>query len=196
VSEQLDAGETIRCAHKLIASGSPDRLPFMRRAIEQFPDDPELRLLYAGTIFPVSAQDARWSAARAIELDPDDPSRLTRAARLMLYVGDVASAGSYAERAARCAPAGFLFGSDLTAVRGLVAALNGDPVEAETLLRSAHDAEPARETFARDLARFLVQDGRGPEAIQVLDLSISFGGDTLELREFRDEVAVKTAAAP
>jgi Flp pilus assembly protein TadD len=191
VSEPLDAHQTICQAHKLIATASDDRLPFMRRAVERFPEDPELRLLYAGTIFPLSAQDAGWNAARAIELDPDDPGRLTRAARLMLYVGDVASAGSYAERAARYAPDDFLFASDLTAVRGLVAALNGDPVEAETLLRSAHEAEPDCETYALDLARFLDQHGRGSEAIHVRDLSMSVGAKALAVGEFRDEIATR-----
>jgi Flp pilus assembly protein TadD len=146
-----------------------DFLTFTEGAVELFPEDPELRLMYATALMTVRPEQAKWEAARAIELDIDDPGRLTRAARLMLSLNEVDAARSYAARATQLAPDDFIFRPELNSVSGVLAALAGEFALAETAMRAAHEAVPSRETFTRDLARFLEGQGRTVEALEIID---------------------------
>lgn len=71
--------------HRLIAEdGEQTAFEFLQKAIQQFPDDPEIGLLYATTsLLPNRPQDAVSETLKAIELDPDEPIRLTPAANLL-----------------------------------------------------------------------------------------------------------------
>jgi hypothetical protein len=98
---------------------------------------------------------APFELAAAIKLDPDDPARLTRAATLMLELGQTEAARSYAARAADLAQEDFVLASDLTNVSGLIAAIRGEDNLAEEALKTAHEMAPGRLDFALELARFL-----------------------------------------
>ena len=181
---------TVEVAHTLLVEGRTEEfLTFSEGAVELFPLDPELRLMYALALAPMDREKARWEAARSIELDTDDPGRLIRAARLMLSLGEPDTARSYAARAAQFAPEDFVFAPELTAVGGILAAIAGEFALAEDALRAAHAAEPNRETFARDLARFLSEQGRSDEALAVLDNAIAAGADADDLGRVRDEIS-------
>jgi Flp pilus assembly protein TadD len=186
----LSVEGTIEVAHTLLVEGRAEELlTFSEGAVELFPLDPELRLMYALALAPVDREKARWEAARSIQLDTDDPGRLIRAARLMLNLGEADTARSYAARAAQFAPEDFVFAPELNAVGGILAAIAGEFAFAEDALRAAHAAEPDRETFARDLARFLSEQGRRDEAVAILDNAIDAGADADDLERVRDEIA-------
>jgi Flp pilus assembly protein TadD len=182
-------------AHMLLTDGrADDLLSFTEGAVGLFPEDPEIRLMYATALVPHSAERARWEAARAIQLDTNDAGRLIRAARLMLNLGEVETARAYTRRAAQLAPADFLFASELNAVSGVLAAMSGEYDLAEEALRAAHEAEPDRETFARDLARFLGSRGRKVEALGVINVAIAAGADTDGLEKVRKEISADGGA--
>jgi Flp pilus assembly protein TadD len=181
---------TVQTAHALLMEGRAEEfLTFSEGAVELFPSDPELRLMYALALVPVDREKARWEAARAIKLDTNDPGRLVRTARLMLNLGEVEAARSYATRAAQFAPEDFVFAPELNAVGGILAAIAGEFELAEDALRAAHAAEPDRETFARDLARFLRERRRPNEALAVIDEAIAAGADANDLEVIRKEIA-------
>jgi len=173
----------------LVDGRADDLLSFTQGAVGLFPEDPEIRLIYATALAPQSAERARWEAAQAIQLDTHDPGRLIRAARLMLNLGEVETARAYARRAAQLAPANFPFAPELHAVSGVLAAISGDYGLAEDALRAAHEAEPDRATFARDLARLLDSRGRKVEALGVVEAAIAAGADPKELEKVREEIS-------
>lgn len=168
MSESLtEARET---GFRLLKAHRPEELlSFMEVAVRRFPDDSEIRLLYATALLPFRAEDARWETAYAVSLDTDDPVVLTQAARLMIDLGDRSSAASYANRAATFAPADFALATDLDNVRGVLAALDGDNDMAEPALRAAYELEPQRWMFANNLARFLHDAGRDSEALKIVN---------------------------
>jgi thioredoxin-like negative regulator of GroEL len=71
----------------------------------------------------------------------------------------------------------------------------GDTQLAEELLGAAHEAEPHREIFARDLARFLVENERPEEALDVLDRALAFGNQP-DLQRLRDETGLRRRDTP
>jgi Flp pilus assembly protein TadD len=108
----------------------------------------------------------------SIEIEPDDPALLVRAARLMFDIGARESTDSISAQAEKLAPPQCLFWPELDNVRGISLALYGDREEAVRRLRAAHDAEPHSARFARDLAILLNALGRAGEAVGVLDRTI------------------------
>jgi Flp pilus assembly protein TadD len=179
----------VQHSHMLLIEGRSDELlAFSEGAVELFPLDPELHLMYATALLPHNVEKARWEAARAIQLDTDDPGRLVRAARLMLNLGEVEAARSYAGRAAQFATADFLFAPELHGISGVLAALSGEFALAEEALRAAHEAEPDREMFAKDLAIFLDSRGRPVEAVGIIDETVAAGGETDGLKKLRERI--------
>jgi predicted Zn-dependent protease len=61
-----------------------EAMEFLGEAVQQFPDDPDIRLLYASILLGFSPDKVAAEAARAVELAPDDPVILVRAGHLML----------------------------------------------------------------------------------------------------------------
>lgn len=175
------AQQTLRRAIRLLEEVDDDSLlVFTEDAVERFPEDPELHLVRAIGLIQSRPDDALWEAARAVQLNPDDPGLLARAARLMLDLGNLESADAYSRRALGFERgANFMFAPDLANVRGVVHALRGEPALAERELRSAHETDPRRPIFAKDLATFLDEQGRTEEAVVVLDHTIAGGLDTL-----------------
>ncbi len=75
----LTLSETVERAEQLLLDGrDAENLEFLEDAIERFPQDPEVRLLYGTALVPFRPEEAPWQLATAIKLDMDNPWRLTR----------------------------------------------------------------------------------------------------------------------
>jgi len=162
-------------------------LEFCESVVEMFPQDAELKMLYATALMKSRPGDAREQIEASIALEPDHSWRLFRAASLSFFLGDYAASRAYLERAYRG-------GSDPTLLRELIhlggrlAAVAGDDELAEEALRSAFELEPQDLVFGRDLARFLAERGRIDEALIVIDRAQEFAIDTDELARLRAEL--------
>jgi Flp pilus assembly protein TadD len=192
-SSNLTAEQVVeRARDLLLRRRDRENLAILTNAVERFPEDPEIRLLYATALLPFRPEDAAWEVATAIDLDPDDPGRLTRAASLMFHLDELDAARSYAARATQFAPPGFVFGPELANLDGKLAALDGDHQLAEDALRTAMDAEPEEESFARDLATFLADMGRQADALAVIDEALRVVRDRERLIRLRKEMATRS----
>jgi Flp pilus assembly protein TadD len=101
---KLTQSETIERARRFLREGrDAENLEFLESAVARYPQDPEIRLLYATALVPFRPDKAPWQVATAIELDKNDPWRLTRAASLMFHLGELEASRSYAARAAELA---------------------------------------------------------------------------------------------
>lgn len=191
----LTRHEIVDRARRLLDQGADEEsLRLLRDAIEQFPDDPEIRLLYGTALVPSHPEDAPWQLATAIKLDPDDPWRLTRAASLLYYLGQTHAARSYAARAVRLAPTDFVLAPDLTNLGGKLSALEGDHALAEEAFKAAVEACPDRPDFAYDLANFLVERERSAEARSVIEEAlerIDRHGSARDARDARRLIALR-----
>jgi Flp pilus assembly protein TadD len=173
----------------LIERRDAENLALLEVVVERFPEDPEIRLLFATALLPFRPAEVPWQAATAIQLDPDDPGRLTRAASILFHLDELEAARSYAARASRLMPPGFALASDLLSLGAKFAAMDGDPELAEEALREAVDAAPDREDLARDLATFLADCGRQTEALAVIDAALTTVRHQGKLIGLRDKLA-------
>lgn len=183
------AAATDRSRKLLLAGQHQENFEFLDEAVRQFPDDPEIRLLYATTLLEYRPDGVAAEAAKAAELGSDNPKILVRAAHLMLDRGDVDSARAAAERANKLAPPEFVLMADLVNLLGLLAALDGEDNLAEENLRSALRRQPDNGPFAIDLARHLVSTGRPEEAIDVIDQTLNRTDRRENLERVRAEIA-------
>jgi Flp pilus assembly protein TadD len=173
----------------LLAGRHQENFEFLKTAVQRFPDDPEIRLLYATTLLEYRPDDVAAEAAKAVELGPDNPRILVRAAQLMFDRGDVESARSCALRANELAQPGFVLMSGLTNLNGLLAAADGEHDFAEERLRSAVESEPDNGPYAIDLARYLASRGRKGEALEVIDQALMQTSSRDNLERVRAEIA-------
>lgn len=185
----LTPDEVVERARDLLRSGrDQESFELLSEAIERHPADPEIRLLYATALVGVRPDDAPWEIASAIQLDLDDPWRLTRAASLMFGLGEFESARAYASRAADLAPAGFAFEAELANLGGKLAAMQGQLELAEEALRAAVAAEPDEASFVGDLASFLADHGHRAEALALLDDAAGIVADSRKLDRLRSRL--------
>jgi Flp pilus assembly protein TadD len=161
---------------------------FLREAVQQFPEEPEIRMHYAHSLLAVRPEDAVSEVKKAIDLSPDDPVRLTRAAGILFGMGHVDTASSYATRARELAPPNFPFMSDLTHLDGHFATREGNYELAEERFRSALEHEPTNEIFAADFARFLSEQGRRSEALAIVEEAVARTERKEPLERLRDEL--------
>ncbi|MGN6255346.1 MAG: tetratricopeptide repeat protein [Solirubrobacterales bacterium] len=161
---------------------------FLQNAIERFPGNAELRLLYATILLMIRPEDVAPEAAKAVELAPDDPAILVRAGHLLLHRGDLEAARSCAARASRLAEPDFVLLSALESLKGRLAALSGEDGIAEEQLRSAAARDPLYSTFAIDLAEFLASRGRREEALEVIDEALACAEEKADLTRLRTEI--------
>jgi tetratricopeptide (TPR) repeat protein len=166
-------------AQRLLTAGTTEEyLAFTERAVTRFPRDPALRLEYAAALCHAGRDEAPAEALRAVGLDEaGDPARLTRAANLLVHLGEVEAARACADRAAQARPTNVVIVNRLAATRGLIAARQGDYESAEAFLRAAHEADPTDAFAARDLALVIARDGASPirfaEALAVIDRTLT-----------------------
>jgi Flp pilus assembly protein TadD len=159
--------------HRLFATGQEqEAVEFLQEAVHRFPDDPEIRLHYGISLLAVRPEDAPSEIIKAVELGPDDPIRLTRAAGTLLNMGHVEPARDYVNRAKELAPPKFLLASYLINLDSHFAALEGNDELAEEGFRLALEQEPDGAMFAVDLAQFLAKRDRQPEALEVIESTL------------------------
>jgi tetratricopeptide (TPR) repeat protein len=186
---EYDRERVIERANRLMEEGRDAECRRLTRGgVERHPDDPEMQLLRALALLAERPWDAPWHAARAVQLDPDDAERITRAATLMLHLSEHDAAAAYVARARQVAPEDFAFAPDLANLAGLVALEAGDDRAAERELRAAHGADPARATFTTDLASYLAEHDRVPEALALLDAALPETDDADRLRALRERI--------
>jgi predicted Zn-dependent protease len=68
-------------------------------AIERFPDDPELWLMHGTALFWSRPEEAAWQLATAVSLDMNNPRLVTRAANLLLSLGEFEAVEDYLDHA-------------------------------------------------------------------------------------------------
>jgi len=176
--------------HKLFAARQEqDAFEFLEEAVQRFPEDPEIRLLYATILLAFRPDDVAAEAAKAVDLGPDDPALLVRAAHLLLWGGQIEAARVCVARAKELAPPDFLFMPELVNREGLLASLDGEDDIAEEKLRSAVDAEPTNASFAIDLAKFLAHRDRRMDALAVIDAALTRADQTGDLEGLRADIS-------
>lgn len=177
----------------LVAGEHRQNLDLLEKAVDEFPQDAEIRLLYATVLLEFRPGDVASEAAKAVELGPDSPSILVRAGSLLLNRGDRDAARSCVARANELAPPDFPLMAGLDNLNGLLAAFSGEDESAESKLRSAVEKEPTNEPFARNLAVFLAERGRLQEGAEVLDEALKHVEKKDEIERMRDRMAAEAA---
>lgn len=178
-------------------SDTSDQEPreFLEQTIEEFPDEPILRLLYVPMLTEIRPDDIAREAAKAVELGPDDPVVLVRAGHILLNEGDHDAASSCASRANELMAHDSIFMSDLENLSGLLAAFAGEDDLAEEKLRSAVEREPDNEPFAKNLAVFLAERGRLQQGAGVLDEALKHIEHKGEVERMRDRMAAEAGGS-
>jgi len=162
-------------------------LACVERSVARFPEDAAVRLEYAAALLGRDPERAASEALRAVALDTvPDAARLTRAAGLLLSVDETAAARSCVEQAASTHSTNVVIVNQLAALRGRIAAREQDYESAEHFLAIAHEADPADEFFARDLAAVIIaRTDRGVrlhDALAVLDRTLGLASDQSQVR--------------
>jgi len=193
-NKKRDAWTTIQQARALISKGpDSEAYDFLNTAVRRFPDNAEIRLLYASVVLPTHPEEGVLEVVKAVELEPNEPNRLARAADLIYSMGHIELAREYASAARDYGGTNFLFSPELTRLEADLALRDGDKNAAESGYRSAVQLEPHNEALSLSLAKFLAKQGRRGEAVQELERALRVGteesgvqGD--ELARLRDEI--------
>jgi Flp pilus assembly protein TadD len=192
---QRNPAEVAYIGGNLFTSGwHQEAFEFLQKAVKEFPDDPEIRLLYATILLAFQTDKVVAEVAKAVELGPDNPAILARAAGLMIGREEIEAARSYAVRARELVPPDFALMAGLENTEGSLAYFDGDYVRAEEKLRSAVARQPENEHFARELAVFLAERGRLEDAIEVLGEALKHVKADDELERMRARMAAEVAA--
>jgi predicted Zn-dependent protease len=187
LNRQKDLAAAIERGRRLLVEHrSQETDGFLEDAMRRFPGDAELRLLYASNLLAIRPEDAAAEAIKAVELDPEEPILLLRAASLLFTMKHVDSAREYATRARALAPSGFLFMAELIDLEARLATIEGSDGEAEEGFRRAVELEPENEMLALHLARFLANRNRPADALQVIEQSAN---QTETLSRLRNELS-------
>lgn len=170
---QKDLDRAIAHAGRLLSERRDhENLEFLEDAVQRFPDNAEIQLLYATALLASQPDEVARQAAKAVDLSPNDPVILVRAASLMLNRDETEAARLYTERARQLAEPGFVLEGGLARLEGVLAAFEKKYELAEEKLRFAVETDPEFYTFVRDLARVLETRGRQAEAIEVIDQAL------------------------
>lgn len=161
---------------------------FLENAVKEFPEDPELRVLYASILLAFRIDDVAEEAEKAAELGRNDPVILVRAGHLLLNRGEVEAARSCAARANELAAPEFLFYPELLNLDGHLATRNGNDELAEESFRLAVKREPSGGMLAVDLAKFLAERDRQEEALEVIEEALTQAKHTESLERLRGEI--------
>lgn len=179
--------EAIERASRLFgARDSQDAFEFLERAIQEFPDDPRLRVLYASILVGFRMDDVGKEAAKAAELGSDDPGVLVRAGSLLLFARQWDALRSCVARANEIVEPGFVLRSGLDNLNGILAGKDREFERAEELLRSATEQD---QMHAIDFAKFLGWRKRDAEALEVIDEALKHARYKFSLERLRTEIA-------
>jgi Flp pilus assembly protein TadD len=191
--QQKKLAEAIDHSGRLLSEDrNQENLEFLERARKQFPGDAEIQLLYATTLLLFRPDDVALEAAKAVDLAPDDPVILVRAASIMLGRGEHEVVRSYTQRAKKLAGPNFILEGGIANLEGVLAAIDQQYDLAEERLRFAVEIDPTFDSFVRNLAKFLQSRARQAEAVEVINKALP-QIDTKEnleriRRELEDEI--------
>ena len=171
-----------------------ENLEFLEEAVQRFPDNAEIQLLYATALLASRPDEVASQVVKAVDLAPDDPIILVRAASLMLNRDETEAARLYTERARQLAEPGFVLEGGLARLEGVLAAFEKKYELAEEKLRFAVETDPEFYTFVRDLARVLETRGRQTEAIEVIDQALPRVNKRDDLERLRRELLEGTSS--
>jgi Flp pilus assembly protein TadD len=192
LNKKREAWPTVQRGEELFSQGPEDEAyEFLTEAVQRFPDNAEIRLLYAYTLLSVRPEDGVAEAIKAAELDPDEPIRLTRIAGMMLRMGRPELARKYAAQARELGGDDFFFAPELTRLEADFALQDGDEEAAEKGYRRAVELEPHNEALAVDLAEFLAERGRRVEAMEVVERALQTAKSKDELTRVGEELGEK-----
>lgn len=189
LAEAIEQGRRLFSARDRQRAYEREAYEFLKRTVWEFPEDPEIRVLYATMCLEFRPDDVVPEATRAVELGQDNPSILVRAGSLLLNRGDRKSAQWCVDRASEIAPPDFALAGGLENLVGLLAALRGEDDLAEEKLRGAVSKEPDNEPFVRNLAVFLAERGRLQEGAEVLEEALKHTENKVDLERMRARMA-------
>jgi tetratricopeptide (TPR) repeat protein len=167
------AWPTILRGRDLFAYGPEDvATAFLEEAVQNFPDNAEIRLLYGLTLLPSDREGGVREVRRAVELDPYEPRYLIPTAWKIFDWDSPELARDYAARAREMGGENSHWGSELVLLEAHFALEDGDEEAAEAGFRLALEREPESEWFAIVLARFLADRERQDEALEVVQQAL------------------------
>lgn len=176
VKEQIrkeEAWPTIQRGRDLFFHGPEDEATeFLEEAVQRFPDNAEIRLLYGFILLPCHREDGVREVRRAVELDPYESWYLIRAAWKMFDWVSPELARDYAARAREMGGGDSVFGAELVQLEAHFAVEDGEEEAAEAGFRLALEREPGCEWIAVDLAEFLAERGRQDEALELVQQAL------------------------
>ncbi len=167
-----------------------ENLELLETAVGHFPEDPEIRLLYGTALVPFRPNEAPQQLAFSIKLDPESPENLTRAASILLHLGEVDAARSYIGRAAQLAPESFIFRAELTNLGGKLASIRGEVDLAKEAFEAAVEAEPRDLAFSYDLAACYFERGEVGAALAVVNCALDYPATTRADQERRERLVI------
>jgi Flp pilus assembly protein TadD len=171
--EEEERAEAVERGRRLLSEERyRENLEFLEEARRQFPDVAEIQLLYASMLLEFRPEDVAVEAAKAVELGPEDPTILVRAASLLLNRGQLEEARPIVKRARALVGPDFLLEGGLVNLEGVIAAIDKEYDLAEEKLRLAVELDPDFESFAGDLAKLLRIRSRPAEAVEVIDQAL------------------------
>ena len=171
-----------------MADKDQQALEFLEETVQRFPEDAEMRLMYASALLMFRPEDVLSELEKSVELSPDDPVILVRAGNQLLNEGHIEAARSCAARASELASPDFILRSGLVSLEGRLAAIDGKDDLAEEKLRRAATEDPDYSSFPINLARFLNERDRQTEAIAVVDHALANCRVKNGLKELREEI--------
>lgn len=188
-SNGKDLEEALSHAGRLLLEArDEENLQFLEEAVQQFSGNAELHLLYASVLLTSRPDDVAPEAVKAIELSPDDPAVLLRAASLLLRRGKPDLARSPLRRARGLAGPDFLLMAGLLHAEGMLAVLDHDNELAEKKLRAAVERDPESGPFACTFACLLRDLGQQDEALAFIDTALRHAEPKARLEQLRREL--------
>lgn len=179
--------EAVEQGHRLVrARDDQATFEFLEKAVREFPEDPEIRLLYAVILLALRPDDVGEEAAKAVELGCNDAGSLVRAASLLVFARRWDEVRSCVARANELAEPGFVLQAGLDNLNAILAGMDHEFERAEKLFRSATEKDPSN---AYDFAKFLAWRKRDAEALAVIDEALTQVTYKDSLEELRAKVA-------
>lgn len=168
MTEGLD--ETLDRSQELTRAGRHDEhLALMREALARHPGDLEVVIRAAAAHVVESPEQAAELAREAVEMSPEDPATLLRAAFVMFHVKRLDEARKLFVRATETAPDDFVLAGDLVYLGGQIFFAYGNDDKAEEFLKLAFDDQPEEPGRGFALAGLLEQQGEYERALEVVE---------------------------
>lgn len=185
LAEAIEQGERLFGAQHRQEELQQEAFDFLERAVKEFPESAQIRVLYASILLASRPEDVGAEAAKAAELGSDDPVTLVRAGSLLEFARQWDDVRFCVSRANELVEPNFVLQEGLDNLNGILAAKDHEYERAEELLRSAM-AE--HQNHSIDLAKFLVRRDRNEEALAVIDEALKHVKYKDSLERLRREI--------